>query len=574
VLLKLRVSDFALIEDLALSLTPGLNVLSGETGAGKSIVIGAINLLLGERAAQDHVRQGRDLAQVEGIFNITGLQPEISPLLEQMGIEPDSELIISREVQAEGRSIGRVQGRAVPISALKELGQLLVDLHGQHQHQSLLKAERHLSLLDSFGGEDLSALRRHVAEQYRRRQQLLRELSALGSETATRERSIDILSFQIKEIESAKLAPGEEEELLRQEKIFAHAEKLSAFVSRAYAEIYTGDESLALSAAVDGVNSSRSALETAAGIDESLRPLGELLDSASAILDEVSIGLRDYLSQIEFDPAELAAVQERLERIRTLKRKYGGSVEQVLRFAEESSREIERLLNNEALARKTEQQIAALEKELWDASLKLRELRQKTASSLEKLLEQGFQELALPGARLTVSFRSRETFSADGMDQVELLFSANPGEQLKPLAKVISGGEMSRVMLALKTVFAGQDQIPTLIFDEVDTGIGGATIQAVAEKLALLSLCHQVICVTHSPQIAAMADNHILLYKELSRGRTFTRAAPLNDRRRCEELARMMDGASIDTISLQHVNSLLNRARAFKSVLAQDQQNQ
>ncbi len=565
-LLELRVSEFALIEDLTLVLTPGLNVLSGETGAGKSIVIGAINLLLGERAAAEQVRQGQDTARVEGIFDASDLLPEIAALLEESGIEPDEEaLIIAREVQLGGRGVGRVQGRAVPISFLKDLGQLMVDLHGQHQHQSLLKPEQHLTLLDSFGGGKLSHCRRQVAELFSKRQGLMHDLSALGSDAAERERRMDILEFQIKEIEAARLQAGEEEELTGKEKILTHAEKLSAIVSRAYAEIYAGDESSAVTAAVDGINSSRGALAEAAGIDQSLIPLVELLESAAAQLDEVSMELRDYQSKIEFDPAELAVLQDRLNQIRVLKRKYGETVEDVLEFAAAATRELERLQNSEMLAKELERQIAALEEQLTAASMDLRREREQTAAALESQLEQGLLELALPNARFSVHFTGRESFSLKGMDQVEFMFSANPGEPLKPLVKVISGGEMSRVMLALKTALARQDRIPTLIFDEVDAGIGGATIQAVAEKLALLSRYHQVLCVTHSPQIAAMADNHILLYKELSGDRTYTRVDPLDETRRREELARMMDGAGIDSISLQHVDNLLERARKFKS---------
>jgi len=564
VLLELRVSEFALIEDLVLTLAPGLNVLSGETGAGKSIIIGAINLLLGERAAVEQVRQDREAARVEGIFNVSSVLPEITPLLEQAGIEPAEELIIAREVQAGGRSIGRVQGRAVPISFLKELGRLLVDLHGQHQHQSLLKPEQHLALLDSFGGDTLSECRRRVADLYRKRQELRRQLSTLGSDVAERERRMDILTFQIREIEGANLIPGEEEELLHREKILAHAEKISAIVSRAFTEIYAGDESLGVTAAIDSVNSSRSALEEAAAIDESLKPLVNLLESAAAQLDEAALELRDYLSKIEFDPSELAALQERLNQMRLLKRKYGGTVEEVLQFAASAREELERLQNSETLARELEQQLNELEEQLTTASTELRQVRRETAATLESLLEQGLRELALENARFAVNLTPRENFSAAGMDQVEFMFSANPGEPLKPLARVISGGEMSRVMLALKTVLARQDRIPTLIFDEVDAGIGGSTIQAVAEKLALLGRHHQVICVTHSPQIAAMADNQILLYKEVSGDRTFTRAVPLNETGRREELARMLDGASIDKVSLQHVDSMLERAKKFK----------
>lgn len=561
---ELRVSNFALIEDLTLPLASGLNVLSGETGAGKSIVIGAINLLLGERAAVEQIRQGQEEALVEGIFNCSELLPEVHELLDGAGIDTDGELIVSREVSRGGRSTGRVNGRAMPVSFLRELGQLLVDMHGQHQHQSLLRPDHHLELLDAFGGDETGRSRAHVAGLYRRHRELKQELSNLGIDASERERRMDILAYQLKEIEEASLKPGEEEELARQEKILAHAEKLSAIITRAYLEIYAGEEEGSAAAVLDTLNSSRSALAEAAGIDENLVSLVEMLETAAAQLEEVSIELRDYRSRVEFNPAELAVVQERLNQIRALKRKYGETVEEVLDFARRTAGELERLQNSEALAARLEQEIAALEEQLTASSLTLRRLRLDAAASLERLLETTLQELALPNARFSIALTEKESFTPRGMDHIEFLFSANTGEPVKPLAKIVSGGEMSRVMLALKTILARQDRIPSLIFDEVDAGIGGATIQSVAEKLALLAGHHQVICVTHSPQIAAMADNHFQLYKETVEKRTLTRAVRLEPERRREELARMLDGASIDEVGLQHVDSLLERARRFK----------
>lgn len=562
---ELRVSNYALIEELNLSLTQGLNVLSGETGAGKSIVIGAINLLLGERATAEQVRRGADTALVEGIFTpLPGSDSPLHSLLAEAGLEVDEELIVSRELSRSGRSVGRVQGRTVPLSFLKELGRDLIDLHGQHQHQSLLRPEAHLDLLDSFGGTALAGALTRVASLYQKRQQLKGDLEALGSDSAARERRMDILSYQLQEISRAQLKPGEEEELDSREKILAHAEKLRAIVARAYSEIYGGADSSGVKAAYDILSDIRGALSEAAAIDAALAPLVALLESAAAQIEELSLELRDYQSKIDFDPAELVAIQERLNQIRALKRKYGKTVEEVLQFAAETEAELERLKNSETLARQLEEELRGVEDELTAASLELRKMRRELAAGLEKMVESALKELALPSARFSIDIRERQSFSPRGMDQVEFLFSANPGEEVKPLAKIISGGEMSRVMLALKTILASEDRIPTLIFDEVDAGIGGATIQAVAEKLALVARHHQVICVTHSPQIAVMADNHILLYKEQAGERTLTRGVMLPEEERRAELARMLDGAAIDDIGLQHVDSLLERARKFK----------
>ena len=565
-LAEIRVSQFALIDDLTLEFAGGLNVISGETGAGKSIVIGAINLLLGERASTEQIRQGEESAFVEGIFQCPAAPAaEIKALLEGAGIEwEEGALIVAREMSRSGRSVGRVNGRAVTIAFLKDLGRLLVDLHGQHQHQSLLRPDYHRDLLDSFGGERSAQARSAVQSLFRKRQELTAQLASLGHDSAERERRMDILSFQVQEIAAAKLDPDEEERLLKEEKILAHAEKLGELVAGAYGGIYSGDERSEIPPLVDILALSRGRLREAAQIDEKLAPLVGLLESAAAQIEEVSFELRDYRAAFEYNPAELAAVQRRLEQLQVLKRKYGGALAEVIEFGRGAEEELDRLRNSETLARELEGEIDAAAGELAEASRRLSALRREAAQSLEQPLGNILRELAMPKALFTVELTPLESFTPRGMDGVEFLFSANPGEDPRPLAKIVSGGEMSRVMLAIKTVFAGEERIPTLIFDEVDAGIGGAAIQAVAEKLALLGGHHQIICVTHSPQIAAMADNHVHLYKEPAGERTLTRAAQLNSEERRREIARMLDGAAIDRAGLEHVDSLLGRAERFK----------
>ncbi len=562
---EIRVSNFALIEDLTLRLGPGLNILSGETGAGKSVVIGAINLLLGERADIDQIRQGEENAFVEGIFESAHrFFPEIGEMLAGAGIEGGETLIVARELSRRGRSVGRVNGRAVPIAFLKELGEMLVDLHGQHQHQSLLRPDYQLALLDAYGGEKITAASKEVAELYRELGKLKNNLAALGRDSAERERRMDILSFQIKEIKEARLERDEEEELLKKEKILAHAEKITALVEDSYNELYRGDERRAAPAVIDALAACRDRLKEAAQIDPALASLVGLLESAAAQLEEISFTLRDYQASFEYNPAELEAIQKRLEQLLALKKKYGPTVAEVIAFGEAAAEKLDRLRNSESLARELEAKIAELSQRLTGACRKLTQLRVEAAASMEPLLESALQELALPRSRFRVSISELESYTARGGDRIEFLFSANPGEAVKPLSKIISGGEMSRVMLAIKAIFAGQERIPILIFDEVDAGIGGAPIQAVAEKLALLAKHHQVICVTHSPQIAAMADHHIRLYKELSGERTQTLAEMLESAERRMEIARMLDGASVDRAGLEHVDSLLERAERFK----------
>ncbi len=562
---ELRVSNFALIEDLSLPLRAGLNVLSGETGAGKSIIIGAIGLLLGERALTEQIRHGEESAFVEGIFAPPGpAAAGIEALLDGAGIEGSGTLIVAREMSRSGRSVGRVNGRTVPVFFLRELGELLVDLHGQHEHQSLLRPRYQLELLDYYGGEKTAAAVRLVERLYRKRQELTERLEGLGRDSAERERRMEILSFQIEKIREARLEPEEEERLLQEEQILAHAERLGELLAESYARLYRGDERRDAPAVIDLLALLQGSLEEAAGIDPELTPLVGLLESAAAQVEEVSHTLRDYQASFAYDPARLGAVQQRLEQLRSLKRKYGETVAGVLAFGKQAQEELDRLKQSESLAVELEKEIAGIGEQLAESSRRLTGLRREAAAALEPLLEKRFGELALPRARFRAALTGEEECTPRGRDRVEFLFSANPGEAVRPLAKIISGGEMSRVMLALKTIFAGQERIPTLIFDEIDAGIGGAPIQAVAEKLALLAAHHQIICVTHSPQIAAMADHHIRLFKELAGERTQTRAEQLGDGERRLEIARMLDGAAIDRAGLEHVDSLLGRAKKFK----------
>ncbi len=565
-LLELRVANFALIEDLSFNFNSGLNVLSGETGAGKSIVIGAISLLLGERAAVEQIRQGKENAHVEGVFLLEGTRKEkINPLLEQAGIEMADELILAREVYSTGRSVARVNGRAVPVSFLKDLGRHLVDLHGQHQHQSLLRSEEHLDLLDSFGGDKIMNSRGCLEELFQKRQDLKNNLSLLGSDSTERERKLELYTYQLNEINQAALSEGEDEALDEKEKILANAEKLLNLVMQAYSIIYAGGDELQSEVLLDKVNNAKSLVDQASGIDTNLSGMQELLESSSAQLEEVAYGLRDYQAKFEYDPSELSLIQERQMTIKELKRKYGSTIEEVLNYADRTKEEMERLKNSEATALSLEKEIQELERQMYEVSADLNQLRRETAQQIEKELESILNELALPAARFEVQFANREELTPRGLDRVEFMFSANAGENVKPLTKIISGGEVSRVMLALKTILARQDLVPTLIFDEADAGIGGATVQTVAEKLAQLSMFHQVLCVTHSPQIAAMADAHYNLYKETVDDRTITRASLLDSDQRREELARMLDGAGIDQVSLKHVDRVMARARRFKN---------
>ena len=568
---RLHVQNFALVDDLEIEFSAGFNVLSGETGAGKSIIIGAISLILGERASTSHIREGAESALIEAIFEINNenLQETLARSLEESGITPpdaDEPLIISRELFSSGKSsIGRINGRTVPVSMLRELGINLVDLHGQHQHQSLLNPDKHLELLDSFGGEKLFQLREELSSLVAEREEHRRQLAEIGYDERERERRLDLLNFQIAEIEDANLSSGEEEQLQEREAVLANAEKILDSVSRAYGQLSGegGIQEMGSGASLrDQLSGILQEVKEASTYDPSLNSVVELLEGASANMEEASTELRNYWEGMDFSSAELEEVQDRLELIRNLKRKYGDTVEEVIDFGAHCREEYERLQKSEELAAHLEAKIEELNQQLEAKAAELSELRRETGKILEDYLQEVFPDLALEKAVLQIQMEPGRITSR-GADRVEFMFSANPGESPRPLANIISGGEKSRVMLALKSVFAAQDRVPTLIFDEVDTGIGGEAVLAVAQKLAALSAYHQVMVVTHSPQVASMADNHYYLYKEVKDERTVTRAHKLDSQNRKEELARMLDG-SADAVSLEHVEALLDRARKFK----------
>ena len=567
--LELRIENYALIDQASLTFGPGLNILSGETGAGKSIIIGTINLLLGERASVEHIRQGAASACVEGLIDSRAIKNEaLKDLFNKAGLEAGEELIVAREIYSNGRSVARVNGRSVPVSFLKELGAHLVDLHGQHQHQSLLKTANHLELLDSFGGAELLAIRNKLAALFEQKAALKKRLQSFGETGAERERRIDICNFQLQEIRSADLQPGEDEELKVKEKILGNAEKLCRLTETCYSDLYRGGQGPGpAEAVIDRLRRSLALLNEAAAVDSDLAGLCEVLASATEQTAEAGHELRAYQLKLEFEPEELTMLQERLNLITGLKKKYGPALADVLKFAASLELEKEHLLNSEQLAQNIEKELSALDEAIKKEALALHYLRKKTALTLEEQTMAVLNELALAGAAFKIAISEKETAGPAGKDEVEFLFSANRGEEVKPLVKIISGGEVARVMLALKTVLVRQDQVSTLVFDEVDAGIGGATIQAVAEKLAGLAQNHQVMCVTHSPQIAAMADHHFYLYKEASNKRTVTRARLLEGAAINNELARMLDGALIDEVSLKHAANLLERAGNFKSAL-------
>jgi len=559
VLLEISIRNFALIDNVRLALSPGLNVLTGETGAGKSIIIDAVELALGARASAEVIRTGADKAVVDVVFDIMET-PALGRLVAEMGLgeAPDPTLVVSREVPADGRAACRVNGRIVNLSVLRELTERLIDIHGQHEHQSLLRPERHVDLLDAFGGEEASTLRTEVAAAWRAWQGTLEEIRGLAGDERDRARKVDLLRFQAEEIGRAKLKPTEEDELQEERRLLASAEKRHEAAARAYSSLYGGDGAGPASAH-DQLGRALGALEDMAVMDPGVGPMLEAIRQASYQVDDTARDVRQYRDAVFFDPGRLAEVESRLDLITSLKRKYGASVAEVLAFAAGAGAELERLSNSAELLGQLEDEARTQRADLGTLAGRLTELRQRVAGSLEGAIETSLGDLGMKKTRFQVGFVPEDPPGPRGAEKAEFLFSPNPGEPPKPLSRIASGGEMSRVMLALKAILAETDEISTMIFDEIDSGVGGGAAQAVGEKLATIALARQVVCVTHLARIASLSNAHYLISKEATGGRTETRVKTLTAEERVEEVARMLAGHPPTPITLANAKEMLEQ---------------
>lgn len=557
----LQIENFALIEKLELTLGPGLNVLTGETGAGKSIIVDAIGLLVGARASGEYVREGSERGQVTGLFYCQGLKG-VEETLKEMGLAPeeDGTLLLTRELSRSGRNLCRVNGRSVTLSMYQKLGQQLVDLHGQHAYQSLLRPGYQLQLLDSFAG--LQALRQEVAGLYGQWRAKQKELADLWGSPEERERQKDLLRFQIEEIDKAALQAGEEEKLRQELDLLHNAEELARSAQTAYSLLFGGQGSRNL-AAYDLLAQAEDQLRFMANLDPGTGPWLAQLEEVRLAVEEVSRGLRGYAEKLEFNPRRLQEIEERLETLRRLRRKYGQTLEEILRFREEAACTLARLEQSAEIAGRLERERDELLNLYREKVETLRALRRQAARQLEKEIEPVLQELAMPAARIEIVCRRQEEPGPTGMDEVEFLFQPNPGEGSYPLAQIASGGEMARVMLALKSILAEVDEVPTLIFDEIDAGVGGRAARAVALRLAHIGRRHQVLCVTHSAQLASLADYHFNVGKVISGGRTYTYVQELRGEERLAELARLLGGEATE-VALKHAAELLDQAKAIK----------
>ena len=553
----LEVRNLALIDNLSFYPGAGLNVISGETGAGKSLLVGALELLLGGRAGAEAVRFGADGALLQAVF--AGNLPEAEQDEETFCPAADKELILGRELRAGGPNICRINGRVQPLVQLAALGQKLVDLHGQHQQQSLLSGSVQRRLLDAYGGPQLAASLQELAEVHRERSATQKLLDELGGDDAELERKADFLRYQLAEITAAALTSDEEESLGKRFKKLSQAQRLRERTAKIYAELC---ESTYGAAIMDRLGEVAKELTATSALDEDLACLAEQVAAAMQELAEVARELRDYHEGLELDEAELQQVVERLEIYKKMKKKYGTTVAEVTSLAQQIKKDLALLEGRKEKVVSAARELQLLDGRLWHAAGVLSERRREAADILAKEIGESLQSLALRGARLHIALEAVGVINAHGQDKIEFLFSANSGEPLKPLSKVASGGEIARVMLAVKSVLAAQDNVPTLIFDEIDAGIGGLTVRAVAEKLRLLSRHRQVICVTHQPLIAAAADHHFQIFKREEEGRTVTGLAELSGADRERELARMLGGDAQNQAALEHAREMLNTVRA------------
>ncbi|MDK2835422.1 MAG: repair protein RecN [Thermosediminibacterales bacterium] len=574
-LVELSIKDFAIIDNLRIQLSEGLNILTGETGAGKSIIVDALGLILGDRATNEIIRSGKEKAVIEALFKIE--TDDNINILKDMGIEMDDEfLLLSREVSRVGRNVCRANGKQIPLTILKEIGKNLVDIQGQHEHQSLLNKEKHIDLLDMFGGSEILSLRNQVYRSYKDYHDTKSLLKNISTKQMEQEQRKEFLKYQLEEIQKANLKLKEDEELEKEIIFLNNAEKIFNNLVEAYNLLYDNQEGIQKTV-VEGLGLAIDKLEELSKLDkDTMMHLTELLEDALYKVEDVSRNLRKYIDSIEFNPERLEEMEERLNLIKRLKKKYGQTIEEIKNYENQIMNELEDYENNIYKIEHLEKELKIQENQLTKFAMKLSIKRKELASLLEQKIKQELIDLGMKKVQFKVDFNWKEdpdgininnkklAISGKGIDSVEFLISTNPGEPAKPLAKIASGGEMSRVMLALKRILADIDKIPTLVFDEIDTGIGGRTAQSVAQKLMLISKTHQVLCITHLPQIASMADEHFYIKKEICKNSTKVVVTKLGLDERVEELARMLGGVEMTDTTLFHAKEMLKMADKLK----------
>ena len=536
-LLELHVKNLALIEKADVEFGEGLNILTGETGAGKSIIIGSVTMALGGKASRESIRHGADYAYVELVFSVSG--EDKAKALKELEVEPaeDGTVIVSRKIMAS-RSVSRINDETVTTARLRQITGLLLDIHGQHEHQSLLYKSKHLEILDAYVKASTQPVKQKIAKEYQSYRALIKRLEEFDMDSESRIREADFLRFEIQEIEEAGLKEGEEEELTSVYRRFSHSQKIAASLGDAYN-------------AVEGEWLSRALreVEQVVEFDHALDGIRDQLYDADSILEDAKREISSYMGSMEFDEETFRQTEERLDLIHNLQAKYGATISKINQKLEEKRKRLDELEDYDYHREQTKKELEQCRNHLEGFCAQLSGIRKKASRDLIKKIRDGLVDLNFLDVEFDMEFKRLEHFGASGWDEVQFIISTNPGQPMRPLKDVASGGELSRIMLAIKTVLADSDDIPTLIFDEIDTGISGRTAQKVSEKLSYIAGSHQVICITHLPQIAAMADAHFEISKSASNGSTLTTIRILDRQASVEELARLLGGAEItDTV--------------------------
>ncbi len=553
---NLHVKNLALIEEENITFLDGLHILSGETGAGKSIILGALNLALGAKADKEMLRDSSSEGLVEAIFRVT--KEEQKKELEALDIVPyDDQVILTRKI-TENRSVAKINGEAVPALRMKEVGAVFLDIYGQHEHQSLLQKRKHLELLDQYAKKEAQPIKEQLKLAYQTYVEKQKEWENANTDETQRARELSFLEHEVNEILGANLKPNEDEELEALYRKLSNNKKIMESLSAAYEE--TGSRG-----ASDGIGRAIRELRMVAEYDESIQEMVSVLDDVDALLNDFNRDLSQYMADAEFDAGSFAEIEDRLNEINRLKDKYGATVEDVLSSCQEKQKRMEQLQGYESYLEQLKRDLDVAKKEVENLSSQLSDVRKKYALQLSEQVRDNLMDLNFLDVSFDMSFSPLGRFTPDGFDDAEFMICLNPGEPMRPLKDVASGGEMSRVMLAIKTVLAENDAIDTLVFDEIDAGISGRTAQAVSEKLSLVAKNHQVICITHLPQIAAMADQHYLIEKEVVNGSTVSSIQALSYHDSVKELARMLGGSSITQAVIDNAKEMKELAMSQKN---------
>ena len=551
---QLSIRNVAVIDKLDINLHDGVSVLTGETGAGKSIIIDSINMILGDRANKELVRYGTDKAVVQAVFDAP---KSVINVLEENDIDVEDEtVIITRQVTKEGKSAARINGMVVTLNILREISDRLINIHGQHDNQALLTPIRHITFLDAYADNEEYINR--YKDILSKKREIEKKISSLEMDEQEKMQRIDLLEYQVTEIKKASLEKGEEDDLREQRDIYTNAEQITKSVNEAYMNLYEGDE---IQSAYDGISIAVNEIFQISDLNPQLKSIYDTLNEIMYSLEDTAHEIKEFGETVEFDEQTLNEIEERLDLISRLKRKYGNSIEEILEYLKKAESELNDIKLSDERTNELKEELKNITKELKEKGNVLTQRRENAAKVLEENIEKSLHELNMEKSKFKVNIENDGTFYDNGMDKVEFLISTNPGEPLKPLVKIASGGELSRVMLAIKSILADSDGVDTMIFDEIDTGVSGKAAMSIAKKLAVIAKNKQVICITHLPQLTAMADNHYLIQKNTDGELASTTLKELDEEGRELELARIIDGGEVTELAVSHAKQMLENAK-------------